>query len=146
MKKQEGRYREKRIEITQKTVKAAFVLKTGGENIQRRSTWKESPNFRAETRPGKKPNRGVLRDDCISLLVKQRLDFMVHAMHLTRPCTEYSRYMIQAVKNYKERQGNWINILYDCLVGAMKRAHEAIRDGKGIALEIGPHLRIILHH
>lgn len=46
----------------------------------------------------RKANPGVLRENCTLEEVKQRIDFMIQDMHLTKPCTEYSRYMVKVVE------------------------------------------------
>ncbi|CAM6082591.1 unnamed protein product [Calypogeia fissa] len=120
-----------------------FKLKTGGEKITQRIHKDWNAKSFGEQMAGES-ERGYKIVQCTSKQIKQRLEFMTHALHVTKPRFEYPRYMVKLAEEWQGQRKNWAAFFHAGFVTAVKRASRVVKNNEELDVELATHIRILL--
>ncbi|CAM6090539.1 unnamed protein product [Calypogeia fissa] len=120
-----------------------FKLKTGGEKITQRIHKDWNAKSFGEQMAGES-ERGYRIVQCTSKRIKQRLEFMTHALHVTKPRFEYPRYMVKLAEEWQGQRKNWAAFFHASFVTAVKRASRVVKNNEELDVELATHIRILL--
>lgn len=138
-----GRCRGKEIKADVTTLRTTFQLPRGGEEISRRTNKEWKPISFAK-RAERKNDRGYSIKLCRDEAVKERLEFLTHAMHWKKPRTEYPRFFIQILEMKTTEHRASSGFFHESFFHAMKRAKTLIKEESSVVVEITTHLSMII--